>query len=49
MTVTLRLKRPHPAQQLILGAKSRFKVVDAGRRFGKSDLAVELLARPGQA
>lgn len=46
MSITLKLKTPHPAQREIIAATSRFKVVDAGRRFGKSDLAVELLARP---
>ena len=36
----------HPAQQQIFTSKKRFKVVGAGRRFGKSYLArVELIVK----
>ena len=33
----------HPAQMQILNSRKRFKVVAAGRRFGKSRLAAWLL------
>src|SRR3990167_1051224 len=33
---------PHQAQQIILNSISRFNIVFAGRRFGKSVLAVNL-------
>jgi hypothetical protein len=36
--------RPHPSQKLVHRSKARFKLVDAGRRFGKTVLgAAELL------
>ena len=36
----------HPAQQEIFASASRFKVVGAGRRFGKSHLArVKLIVK----
>ncbi|SFW90996.1 terminase large subunit domain-containing protein [Chitinophaga sancti] len=37
--IRIQLKRPHVNQQKILSSNSRFKVICAGRRFGKSDLA----------
>lgn len=40
---TVRLARPHPAQQQILAEKKRFNVVALGRRAGKSKLAQQLL------
>lgn len=36
MTVNVRLYKPHPAQSQILQSDARFKVIMAGRRFGKS-------------
>src|SRR5882672_7739900 len=44
--VTIKLKKLHPAQELIFSEKSRFNVVCCGRRFGKKSLAVEVLASP---
>lgn len=35
----IELPNPHPNQQLILDSKARFRVVMAGRRFGKSELS----------
>jgi hypothetical protein len=43
-TVSITLRRPHPAQQQILDEASRFNVVALGRRAGKSTLAQHLLA-----
>lgn len=37
-TAKIRLHKPHENQQRVLGAAQRFKVVAAGRRFGKSEL-----------
>lgn len=39
----VRLPRPRPDQDSILDAGDRFKTVDAGRRYGKSTLAVIML------
>lgn len=40
----------HPGQQRILEGRTRFKVISAGRRFGKTMLAVEWLGlMPGSA
>lgn len=44
--ITIKLKKLHPAQVQILKEKKRFNVVDCGRRFGKSTVAVEILASP---
>jgi len=35
-SITLKLPKPHPAQRAILDSTARFRVVMAGRRFGKS-------------
>ena len=40
------LNEPHDAQQLVLNEAERFNVVDCGRRWGKSALAVNLLSEP---
>lgn len=37
--IKIELPEPHPAQQQILDSTARFKVVNCGRRFGKSLLA----------
>ena len=42
----IRLYLPHPAQQKILNEQKRFNVVDCGRRWGKSKLAVNILIEP---
>jgi len=34
---------PHPGQQKILDSTARFRVVFAGRRFGKTDMGIEAL------
>lgn len=44
--VEITLKKLHFAQQQIINECSRFNVVDCGRRFGKTTLAVEILASP---
>lgn len=36
MVVNVKLYKPHSKQQLFLDSKTRFKVIMAGRRFGKS-------------
>ncbi len=36
MNVQITLPKPHPGQQKVLDSKARFKVISAGRRFGKS-------------
>jgi len=36
MEINVRLYKPHPAQQSVLDSPSRFIVMMAGRRFGKS-------------
>jgi hypothetical protein len=45
--LTIKLKRPHPAQQLILDAfeDHRFGVVACGRRFGKTETGKIVLVR----
>ena len=40
------LNEPHDAQQQVLSQAERFNVVDCGRRWGKSALAVNLLSEP---
>ena len=42
---TVKLPRPHRAQQQILGERARFNVVALGRRSGKTKMAQYLLAR----
>ena len=44
--VNIDLNTLHPAQQQILDEMKRFNVINCGRRFGKTSLAVELLASP---
>lgn len=40
------LTEPHEAQQIVLSEAKRFNVLCCGRRWGKSNLAVNLLAEP---
>jgi hypothetical protein len=40
------LNKPHAAQQIVLDQMKRFNVLCCGRRWGKSALAVNLLAEP---
>jgi hypothetical protein len=44
--VPITLNNPHNGQQKILNGLKRFNVVACGRRFGKSALATNLLAKP---
>jgi hypothetical protein len=41
-TITLRLPRPTPAQRIILESPQRYKVLNCGRRFGKTELFVNI-------
>lgn len=41
-TITLRLPRPTPAQKTILESFARYKVLNCGRRFGKTELFVNI-------
>lgn len=41
--VTVRLKKPHPAQQNFLDTRRRFNVLKCGRRFGKTEVAQILI------
>ena len=43
-TIELTLSRPHPAQQQVLDERSRFNVLDCGRRWGKSRFGIRLSA-----
>lgn len=45
MPITVKLRRPHPAQQQILEQARRFNVLAIGRRGGKSALGQLVLAR----
>ena len=45
MPITVKLRRPHPAQQQILDQAHRFNVLAIGRRGGKSALGQLILAR----
>jgi len=47
--ITVKLAKPHKAQQQILQEAKRWNVVDCGRRFGKSALAVNLMAETSLA
>jgi hypothetical protein len=38
-----KVRYPHPGQQLVLDSKARFRVINAGRRFGKTILAAKIL------
>lgn len=42
-TVTIKLRRPHPAQAHIRKNMRRFNVLSCGRRFGKTDLFIGLM------
>ncbi len=44
--IEITLKKLHAAQQQIWDERKRFNVVDCGRRFGKTTVAVEILASP---
>ncbi len=41
-SVTIQLVRPHAAQQIILEADARYKVLNCGRRFGKTELFINI-------
>lgn len=43
MEISIQLKELHPAQKRVMEEKKRFNVVCCGRRWGKSELAVDLL------
>lgn len=49
MPITVRLRRPHPAQQQILDQARRFNVLAIGRRGGKSALGQHVLAQTALA
>lgn len=42
--LTITLNEPHNGQSLVLSEAKRFNVLDCGRRWGKSNLAVNLLS-----
>ncbi len=44
-TIRVSLPSLHPAQHQVLGTPARYRVVACGRRWGKSTLALRLLAR----
>ena len=44
MQMTITLSRPHKNQAKVLSEKKRFNVLNCGRRWGKSKLAVNLLS-----
>src|SRR5215471_1052996 len=43
---TLVLPKPHAAQQQVIDTARRFNVVDCGRRWGKTELAMDRLIHP---
>ena len=43
---TLTLPKPHPAQQRVMDEAKRFNVVCCGRRWGKTELAMDRLIHP---
>jgi hypothetical protein len=43
---TLRLPKPHPAQQQVIDGSKRFNVLCCGRRWGKSELGMDRLVHP---
>ena len=45
MKVELKLNKPHPAQQQVLDSDARFRVMIAGRRFGKSLISQNIAIR----
>lgn len=48
-TLAVSLPRPHTGQRELLRTARRFNVAACGRRYGKSTLALHLLARPALA
>lgn len=44
--ISISLKTLHPAQRQILAEKKRFNVLKCGRRFGKTELAYDLVIQP---
>jgi hypothetical protein len=44
--IKIRLSEPHPAQAQVVSEAQRFNVLCCGRRWGKSNLAIELLTKP---
>ena len=49
MKATLTLPRPHAAQKAVIAAARRFNVLCCGRRWGKSELAMDRLIHPALA
>ncbi len=47
--ITITLNEPHESQSLVLSEAKRFNVLCCGRRWGKSQLAVDLLCRTALA
>lgn len=47
MKVQIKLPKPHPAQLKVLNCPSRFRVMMAGRRFGKSLISQSISIRAG--
>ena len=45
-TLTIELPRPHAGQQAIKDGRARFNVIACGRRFGKTQLGIDLCAEP---
>lgn len=45
-TLEIVLPKPHPGQEIIKRERKRFNVVNCGRRFGKSQLGIDLLVEP---
>lgn len=45
-TLTVRLSRPHPAQQQVIREARRFNVVCCGRRWGKTTLGIDRIIGP---
>lgn len=43
-TLTVKLKRLHPAQECVYNSQARFTVLACGRRFGKTELGLDKLA-----
>lgn len=40
----IRLSALHPAQQMVVDSRARFRVLACGRRFGKTTVAIDLMA-----
>lgn len=45
-TAQIRLRRPHPAQELVIHDARRFNVLVCGRRWGKTELLINRLVHP---